>query len=182
MPNSPPEAPSVTRSPTLPASKNLQPATTSQHGYQQQQQQQHASDDSSTFRAAPILKLPPEILIQSLSHCDPRDIAASERVCKSWLNTCRDDACWRTAFFTRFEAVSAPGRRLTASAASSTWKAEYLLRSKMLRLWAKSAAKSRVADLKLSHITNLDLLPSGGVILASTWHVAFPTWFVAVLL
>lgn len=118
-----------------------------------------------------ILDLPPELLIQSLSHLDPPDIATSERVCKDWFSTCRDDACWRTAFFNRYQASTAPGKRLHKSAKTS-WKAEYLLRSKMLRLWAKSSAKSRVADLKLSHLTNLELLSQGGALVASSWFAA----------
>lgn len=123
-------------------------------------------DTNSTSRTS-ILKLPPEVLLHAISFLDPRDIAISERVCKTWFDTCRDDACWRTAFFARFDAATAPGRRLTGN--KSTWKAEYLFRAKTLRMWAKSSAKSRVADLKLSHITNLELLPQGGALVASTW-------------
>lgn len=114
-----------------------------------------------------ILDLPPEVLLQAISNLDPRDIATSERVCKAWFAACRDDSCWRIAFFARFDAATAPGRRLTGL--KSTWKAEYLFRSKLLRMWAKSSAKSRVADLKVSHITNLELLPHGGAFVGSTW-------------
>jgi hypothetical protein len=87
------------------------------------------SAQSSIHRETPsfIKKTPPEVLVHIFSFLDSESFASASFVCREWHTIAGDDYAWKAAF-DRFFGVHSIIPRL-----STTWRGEYLHRSRLLR-------------------------------------------------
>ena len=67
-------------------------------------------------------------------------------VCRWWNALIRDESCWRSALFRYFGAL--PLKRIS----KSSWKTEYLVRSKLIRDWTFGKCKTLQYDPKIGPI------------------------------
>ncbi|TPX37618.1 hypothetical protein SmJEL517_g00754 [Synchytrium microbalum] len=74
-----------------------------------------------------IFSLPDELLIHCLANLEPHDLEKASLACKKWNQIIADESCWRCALETYFGSL--PIRRVS----QSSWKKEYLKRSRFLR-------------------------------------------------
>lgn len=123
---------------------------------------------------SPINSLPPELLAHCFALLPAGSLLAGELftshstcsssprtatlVCKAWYHVATDETSWRSAFANYYglpESGQLPGRRVDAS----SWKAEYLTRTRLIRRWIKSRnasltydahAGGRISDLVVS--------------------------------
>jgi hypothetical protein len=92
-----------------------------------------------------ISRLPPELLAHVFSLLPAGSLLAATLVSKAWSHVATDEASWRSAFANYYglpEDGNVPGRRLEAA----SWRAEYLLRTRLIRRWLKSRSAPLTYD------------------------------------
>ncbi|ORX58016.1 WD40 repeat-like protein [Hesseltinella vesiculosa] len=120
-------------------------------------QPQHGStspDDSSfTGTASPSGSLPChvhqlsiELLARIFARLDPVSLSVAAATCHYWRHIIMDDVCWKNAFLDYFGKL--PYRRLR----SDTWKAEYILRTHLVRKWDRGRGANLSIQPKIGSI------------------------------
>ncbi|KXS20301.1 hypothetical protein M427DRAFT_406917 [Gonapodya prolifera JEL478] len=76
-----------------------------------------------------VKSLPDELLVQILSHLDPKTLQNAGLTCSRFRRVVTDDGCWREAFVRLFQGI--PYRRVAAG----SWRKEFTQRLNMIRAW-----------------------------------------------
>ncbi|KAI8060323.1 WD40-repeat-containing domain protein [Gongronella butleri] len=122
------------------------------HGDSHTQLSTPASTSTSSVAPAasaapcPIHDLSVELLARIFARLDPVSLAVAAATCHYWRRVIMDDMCWKNALMAFFGQL--PYRRLRPD----TWKSEYILRTHLLRKWAKGRGALMTLNPKIGSI------------------------------
>ncbi|GAA5959311.1 hypothetical protein JCM3765_006556 [Sporobolomyces pararoseus] len=105
-----------------------------------------------------IQNLPFECLTHTFAHLPPRELGTCQLVCKIWNEVVGDETSWRTAFETYYGVnPTSLGRRIEPA----SWRAEYIARVALMRLWHRSRTPTVTTNPSLGALSSIFIqLPS----------------------
>ncbi|GAA5930988.1 uncharacterized protein JCM15063_002514 [Sporobolomyces koalae] len=110
--------------------------------------------DSAAYGFSPIQELPFECLAHIFAHLPPRELGTCQLVCKVWNDVVGDETSWRSAFETYYGVTpNSLGRRIE----SSSWRAEYIARVALMRLWHRSRTPTVIHNPSLGALTSIHI-------------------------
>ncbi|GAA5987520.1 hypothetical protein JCM5350_003113 [Sporobolomyces pararoseus] len=114
--------------------------------------------DVGAYGSSPIQNLPFECLTHIFAHLPPRELGTCQLVCRIWNEVVGDETSWRTAFETYYGVnPSSLGRRIEPS----SWRAEYIARVALMRLWHRSRTPTVTTNPSLGALSSMFIqLPS----------------------
>ncbi|KAI8333063.1 WD40-repeat-containing domain protein [Chlamydoabsidia padenii] len=110
---------------------------TTQHGLQ------------TTTEPTYIHQLSIELVAHIFARLDPTSLTAVAKTCRYWRHIVTDDVCWKNAFLAYFGQL--PYKRIR----NTSWKAEYILRTHLVRKWEKGRGRLLTFNPKIGSIDNL---------------------------
>jgi hypothetical protein len=125
-------------------------------------------------KTSPIARLPNEILIHSIAHLSPNDLAAVSLVSRRFNELVTTPHAWQIAFGRYFpgplalqnDALDATGdvvrsekRRFARLTALASWRTEYILRTRMLRCMARGKPSDELSTPARSGQSHLEYNP-----------------------
>ncbi|SAL95327.1 hypothetical protein [Absidia glauca] len=114
-----------------------------------------SSFDSTTQHGLPTTKptyihqLSIEVVAHIFARLDPISLTTVAKTCRYWRHIVTDDLCWKNAFLAYFGQL--PYKRLRAT----SWKAEYILRTHLIRKWEKGRGRLLTFNPKIGSIDGL---------------------------
>ncbi|GAA5903061.1 uncharacterized protein JCM6883_002679 [Sporobolomyces salmoneus] len=114
--------------------------------------------DTGAYGSSPIQNLPFECLTHVFAHLPPRELGTCQLVCRLWNEVVGDETSWRTAFEMYYGVnASSLGRRIEPS----SWRAEYIARVALMRLWHRSRTPTVTTNPSLGALSSIFIqLPS----------------------
>ncbi|GAA5881620.1 hypothetical protein JCM16303_005512 [Sporobolomyces ruberrimus] len=114
--------------------------------------------DNHAYGSSPIQNLPLECLTHIFAHLAPRELGTCQLVCRVWNEVVGDETSWRTAFETYYGVTATSlGRRIEPS----SWRAEYIARVALMRLWHRSRTPTVIHNPSLGALSSIHIqLPS----------------------
>ncbi|GAA5955692.1 hypothetical protein JCM3765_001822 [Sporobolomyces pararoseus] len=114
--------------------------------------------DTTAYGSSPIQNLPFECLTHIFAHLPPRELGTCQLVCKIWNEVVGDETSWRTAFETYYGvSPTSLGRRIEPA----SWRAEYIARVALMRLWHRSRTPTVTTNPSLGALSSIFIqLPS----------------------
>lgn len=99
------------------------------------EEDQESDSSNEGNEDAAVKKLPPEILSRILAHLDPVTLLQCTAVCRRFAAIAKDESTWRLAFALAFriEHTGTPTTPILRRVDPSSWKAEYMRRTELLR-------------------------------------------------
>ncbi|CAO1632374.1 unnamed protein product [Sympodiomycopsis kandeliae] len=101
-----------------------------------------------------ISTLPAETLSRIVGHLDPISLSRASAVCRTWNRIVKDDVTWREALSNAFS-ISQDGSGASIAlrrTKKTSWKAEYIHRSDLIKRWKRSRAPAISSDMRVSNI------------------------------
>ncbi|CAO3577746.1 unnamed protein product [Absidia cylindrospora] len=110
---------------------------------------QYGLSSSTTTTTAYIHQLSVEVVAHIFAKLDPSSLTTLAKTCRYWRHIVKDDVCWKNAFLAYFGQL--PYKRLR----NTSWKSEYILRTRLIRKWEKGRGTLMTFNPKIGSVDTI---------------------------